>query len=252
MKLAISSLLPNENKYRTMSDEYLRREYIENAGKLLERIEDIYKKEFQIKIIETKKAIIEYIEPHKEALHELRRKITETSNALAQIDNDRSLLGPDAEIIESSLKEKLVEMRKIEESEIVNIKNIDIFLSEIRKAKEKYSQIIDIIEQKKEKYNKRDKYLALVKSLDISIPELGNIFEELKKEFSSNIEDIKTSIFILGLSINNNLLASIEKQKEINTVLGTGRVGNYKYNEQNTNDMCDYEYDLSFLNDTNK
>jgi hypothetical protein len=226
------------------------KEYMMNTTLLLSQVIKYIKIEYRKRISETKKAIIDYIDPHKESLEELRSQKKHIEDALKNIDKDLQILGPDASVIKKSLEEKLIEIIEIEDKEIQNIGNISDFINEIRTAKLKFDKVIESLEEKKAKAEKQNEYLALVRSINARLPELKNAFDELAIEFKSNISEIGESLYILGLSINNGLAESLERQKEINFILDTEKQARIEFmgKESNTPDI-DYIYDIKFLNE---
>jgi len=222
-------------------DEYneKRKLLLQNSQLLLERSLDIAKKEYRKKVAATKLAILEYTLPHKDALDELREKIKHIKKALERIEVDKEILQDDASKIKKALETKLEEMNNIEMDEIKKIEDISFFIEEIKKAKERFEYIIAILEQKLMKIYKRNDYLEILGEMDLNIPKLKDVFKELSDDFGNRIKEIDNAFFLLGLSFNQNLIESIEKQKQMNTILGI---------KNKTISSNSYDFDLNFLN----
>jgi len=251
LKMSVNAIMIKHHKdaRSLISEEERRKNYVLNTSKLLERVIVYVKRDYTRRIVETKKAIIEYTEPHKIALGDLRKKIAQVEDAITRLGNDEKILGSDAQEIRLALEEKLHEMKKVEENEIRNIQDIGQFIEEIRLAKEKFDKIVGLLESHCEKIAMQNEYLSLVSSLEARIPELKNVFSDLASTFKKNINEVKDSLFILGLSINYPLVESIEKQKKINQILGTDNERKMRKIEsyvKNPPDI-DYIYDIEFL-----
>jgi len=243
-----------ETSERMQRYEEARKLYLNDIQLLIQEVVDILNNEYSKRIKRTKRAILEYIEPHNTALHKVYNDISEIEKALISIESDSVLSKIDKTEIKRSLEEKMYELRNIKTEEEGNILNTKAFIEEIKKAQNKFKKMIDLLEAKNLEAKTRKTYLHLIKRLDAQIPEMKNIFNDLSEKFKTEIEEIQNAFYLLNMSVKDDLIKSLENQQEISTILGlTGEYILDKINCTRKNILLKeskenvYEVDLSFL-----
>jgi len=228
--------------------------YLQDTQILISDIIDILRLEYETRIRETKNAIVKYVEPHKIALSKLNSDVSSVDKALENLKTETLLSENDKKGIKIALLEKKTEMLQIKHREEDNIKNTKAFVEEIKKAQQRFNEMIQMLDRKNLEATTRKGYLALIDKLGARIPALDDLFNDLSSEFRKDIANIKDAFYLLNMSIKDDLIKSLENQQRISEILGLSgesvmdRIHQSKETmDRNTTDDTVYDIDLAFL-----
>lgn len=231
----------------------LLKSYICDPELLISGVIEILNIDYHDKIKKTKIAIAKYIDPHKLALTKLMTEINKIETGLNHLNEDTNISTIDKKEIENALREKLNELSIMKSNELDNMRNVKAFVEEIRISQQKFSSVIEALEKKNNEARSRKDYMALIKSIDASIPKLQNIFHELSIQLSNDMDNIRNAMYLLNMSVKEDLLKSFEDQNIITGILGSTaggvveRICSTRDRLKNKDEEI-YDIDLEFLN----
>lgn len=182
----------------------------------------VMKTEYGKRLESAKKAMSEYIAPHRTVLERLDRNLLEANEALKRVE--RSELPPDDKAeLAMALRDRAREMEGIGSRETGNMRNIKAFVDDIKKTYLVFESVISSIERKKEQIDERRNYAGLMKKLEIETSEMNGLFSGLNAELNKNLGKAKESMELLTSTFQDKIVDIINDQEKVNRLLEAER-----------------------------
>jgi len=210
----------------------------------------VMKTEYAKRLENAKKAMNEYINPHRALLERLGKSLNEAGEELAKIGRSE-LPQEDKAEISNGLQEKIRKIEGIEKREIDNMRSISAFVDEIRKTYSIFNSVILSIERKKDLIEERKEYSGFIRKLEIETSELDELFRGLNGELDRNVEKARESMELLTSTFQDKIVDIISDQERVNRILEAEKAADEQADAEMTLNHEYYEDILKILKKMN-
>lgn len=185
---------------------------------LIDQLARAMKAEYGKRLEGARKALGDYIGPHKAALERLEKNLFEAKEALARIEGG-GLPPEDKAELSGPLGDRIRTMEQTAEREARNARGIKASVDGIRKTYLVLESVISSLERKREQLDERRSLAELSRKLEIETSELDELFSGLDSELDRSMEKARTSMDLLADAFQEKIVDIIGDQEKLNRLL---------------------------------
>lgn len=185
---------------------------------LLGQLVRVMKSESARRLERAKRAVNDYLVPHRDILERLARNQREAREGLERLARSE-LAREDKAELGRLLEDRIAEMAGLEARERGKVRDLTQTLGEMQRSERIFEKVVDTIERKKDLIEERRGYKSLLGRLEVETTEMDRLFFDLDGGLAKDSAKARESIELLASAFQDRILDVINDQERVNRIL---------------------------------